>query len=135
MNAMLPKRKQNNTVILSFAGLVIQAVFIVLFNRYRTNERKRHMNTEPNHKMVLAKTYTSGAEEWYCPTCGRRFIVQWAPEYQKAILELGDESVIHNTGKGAMIISQKQSDPWLSPWLDWLDRSNFESRWEDTPLE
>ncbi len=93
------------------------------------------MNTEPNHKMVLAKTYESGAEEWYCPTCGRRFIVQWTPEYQKAILELGDESVIHNTGKGAMIISQKQSDPWLSPWLDWFDKSNFEGRWEDAHLD
>jgi len=135
MNAMLPKRKNNHTAALSFAGLVIQAVFIILFNRYRYKERNRLMSNEPNHKMVLAKTYASGAEEWYCPTCGRRFIVQWAPEYQKAILELGDESVIHNTGKGAMIISQKQSDPWLIPWLDWLDKSNFESHWEDASID
>lgn len=133
---MLPKRKHKDYFILSFAGLVFQAVFIVLFNRYCYNERKRLMNTEPNHKMVLAKTYKSGAEEWYCPTCGRRFIVQWAPEYQKTVLELGDESVIHNTGKGALIVPQQQlDDPWLSPWLDWLEKSNFTNRWEDAPLE
>jgi hypothetical protein len=134
MIAMLPKRNNKSSVFaLSLAGLVFQAIFIVLFHNFRG--RKISMREEQIHKMLLAKTYPSGAEEWCCPVCGRRFVVQWTPEYQKTILEMGDEFAIHNTGKGAMIVSSPQSDPWLTPWLDWLERSNFEGHWEtgDSP--
>jgi hypothetical protein len=124
MIAMLPKRSNNSSVFaLSLASLVFQAIFIVLFKKYRG--RNNSMRQEQIHKMLLAKTYPSSAEEWCCPVCGRRFVVQWTPEYQKTILEMGDEFAIHNTGKGAMIVQSTQSDPWLTPWLDWLDRSNL----------
>jgi hypothetical protein len=45
--------------------------------------------------MYLHKTYPSGAEEWACPTCGRRFIIQWRPVYQKIVLARGHEGAAH----------------------------------------
>lgn len=47
--------------------------------------------------MYLHKTYPSGAEEWACPTCGRRFIIQWLPIYQKIVLARGHEDAAHTT--------------------------------------
>ncbi len=90
------------------------------------------MSEEQSHKLNLVKRYESGAEEWYCPTCGRRFIIQWTPEYQRVILEMGDEAAIHNTGKGAMVVCRAQNeDPWLAPWEEWLAKGDFNSRWDD----
>lgn len=54
------------------------------------------------HQMRLEKTHSSGAEEWYCPTCGRRFLLHWPPNYEKIILEAGDEYAIHSGGKGGL---------------------------------
>ena len=54
------------------------------------------------HKMQLEKTHPSGAEEWYCPTCGRRFLMQWPPDYRKIILEPGNEYAMHSGGKGGL---------------------------------
>jgi hypothetical protein len=53
------------------------------------------------HEMQLVRTHTSGAEEWYCPTCGRRFLMHWPPTYKKIVLEVGDEYAAHVGGKGA----------------------------------
>ena len=80
----------------------------------------------------MVKKYDSGAEEWFCPACGRRFVMQWSPEYQRVVLDTGDETAIHNTGRGAMVVYRPQvEDPYLSPWLEWMDRDHFESRWQD----
>ena len=56
------------------------------------------------HEMILENTYPSGADEWYCPTCGRRFVMQWPPAYKKIVLEPGDEQVSHSGGKGGLRI-------------------------------
>lgn len=56
------------------------------------------------HQMQLEKTHSSGAEEWYCPTCGRRFLLHWPPNYEKIVLEAGDEYAIHSGGKGGLQI-------------------------------
>lgn len=53
-----------------------------------------------DHQMELVTTHPTGAEEWYCPTCGRRFLLQWPPNYEKVILEAGDEYAVHNGVKG-----------------------------------
>jgi hypothetical protein len=50
--------------------------------------------------MRLEKTHPSGAEEWFCPTCGRRFLIEWSPAYKRIVLTAGDEWVIHSGGKG-----------------------------------
>jgi hypothetical protein len=56
------------------------------------------------HHMELVETYTSGAEEWHCPTCNRRFLMQWSP-YKKIVLVSGDEHATHSGGKGGMKLS------------------------------
>lgn len=71
------------------------------------------------HEMRLGKTHPSGVEEWYCPTCGRRFLMQWPPDYEKIILEPGDEYATHSASKGGLRIgsfeiSDVEDDPILS---------------------
>lgn len=94
---------------------------------------------QPRHEMVLEKTYSSGAEDWFCPTCGRRMAITWEP-WRKIILEPGDLYASHSGGKGGLIIgslhiSQNNGtgtssvvdgslqDPYLAPWKRWLDQS------------
>lgn len=57
------------------------------------------------HEMQLVRMHESGAEEWHCPTCGRRFLMHWPPEYRKVVLEAGDEYAAHVGGKGGLRIS------------------------------
>lgn len=61
-------------------------------------------NSHPQqqHHMQLEKSYPSGAEEWYCPTCGRRFLMQYPPKYKKIVMEIGDEYAAHSGGKGGL---------------------------------
>jgi len=99
-----------------------------------------YTNKPETHEMFLEKVQKSGAEEWYCPTCGRRFLMQWPPDYKKIILDAGDETAYHSGGKGGMKIQaspgapsddpSSQDDPTLSPWLDWMNRSDFSSLWK-----
>jgi hypothetical protein len=58
------------------------------------------------HEMILSGTGESGAEEWVCPTCGRRMLLRWPPRYEKLILEHGDEAAIHVGGKGGLRIGE-----------------------------
>jgi hypothetical protein len=60
------------------------------------------MFEQSTHTMELARTYVSGAEEWHCPTCGRRMIMQWPPKYKKIVLEPGDEQASHAGGTGGL---------------------------------
>ena len=61
-------------------------------------------NSHPQsqHQMQLEKTHASGAEEWSCPTCGRRFLMQYPPNYKRIVLEVGDEYAMHSGGKGGL---------------------------------
>jgi len=61
------------------------------------------MHEQEYHEMVLSATHPSGAEEWLCPTCGRRFLMRWPPSYQKIVLEAGDEYALHSGSKGDML--------------------------------
>lgn len=96
---------------------------------------------QENHEMILDKVHPSGIEEWYCPTCGRRFMMNWPPKYSKVILEAGDETAIHSGGKST---EEKSPDPEASEilmfeldpetmevWLEWLDKVRFEDWWKD----
>ena len=60
------------------------------------------MSEQPRHEMQFKTNYASGAELWYCPTCGRQFLLSYPPEYKKIILDAGDESAIHSGGKGGL---------------------------------
>lgn len=52
------------------------------------------------HGMHLSQTYPSGAEEWLCPACGRRFVMEWTPAFKRIVLERGDEGIAHSGAKG-----------------------------------
>jgi hypothetical protein len=100
------------------------------------------------HEMHLEMTHPSGAEEWACPTCGRRFLMQWPPEYKKVVLETGDEYAYHSGGKGGLSIGMASitddlltdeavepgdSDPNhnLHPWLTWLKNAKLDDYLDD----
>src|SRR5262249_45270303 len=85
------------------------------------------MYEQESHEMVLETTHPSGAEEWVCHSCGRRFLMQWPPAYKKIVLVRGDEQAIHSGGKGGLRIratQMVQDDPaltdGLAPWLKGL---------------
>jgi hypothetical protein len=61
------------------------------------------MDQQEHHQMVLETTHPSGAEEWYCPTCGRRFLLRWPPSYEKIVLDPGDQDAAHSGSKGPML--------------------------------
>lgn len=96
------------------------------------------------HAMVLEQTHPSGADEFYCPTCGRRILIQWPPVYKKTVLEEGDLFAAHSADKGGLGMgapgasglatsrdqAQEGDDlpldhPSLDPWADWADHFDF----------
>lgn len=96
------------------------------------------MNEQVTHAMILQDTHASGAEEWYCPQCGRRFIMQWPPNYKRVILEAGDEYAYHTASKGGLHMhvqiepgdnSENGSDQDhasdVGAFADWLDQLDF----------
>ena len=94
------------------------------------------MNEQQRHEMVLEKTHSSGAEEWHCPTCGRRMLVNWQPQFKKIILETGDDYALHSASKSLLptravspigtipqvgpeaLLEEEQR---LAPWLNGLE--------------
>jgi hypothetical protein len=56
--------------------------------------------------MILTGRAESGAEEWVCPDCGRRMLLRWPPDYEKLVLEHGDDTAIHVGGKGGLRVGQ-----------------------------
>ena len=96
------------------------------------------MHEQEQHDMILETAHPSGAEEWACPTCGRRFLLQWPPNYKRIILEPGDENATHSGGKGGLRMSAPQvgeeasvsaEERRLTPWLEWLESIDFDSLW------
>lgn len=101
-----------------------------------------------HHIMIVEKTHSSGADEWFCPTCGRRLILQWPPNYKKIVLVEGNENATHSGGKGGLSIGAPQTltqeqvsaedmpdvyDPNLAPWEQWMEDANFENLWDQDP--
>lgn len=60
------------------------------------------MTDRETHQMRLERTYESGAEEWLCPSCGRKFVMQWPPRYKRIVLHEGDQNAAHTGGKGGL---------------------------------
>ncbi len=105
------------------------------------------MPESEQHEMQLEATHSSGAEEWHCPTCGRRMLVNWQPQFKKIILETGDDYAMHSATKGLLPTEPLQvkpvdgaalqaepealveEDPRLAPWLAWLEEVDFDSLW------
>jgi hypothetical protein len=88
------------------------------------------------HEMVLERTHVSGVEEWYCPSCGRRFLVQWPPAYKMIVIEQGEKDTRHNVSKvNSRTIPVKRRETLevdesrLMPWLAWMEKVDFEGLW------
>lgn len=93
------------------------------------------MENVSSHEMVLVNTHASGAEEWLCPQCGRRFMMQWPPNYQMIVLAPGDLQIPHVGGKGGLRMGAPQltqvdddtvSEDSLRLWLDALKDIEFD---------
>ena len=97
------------------------------------------MNEQQQHEMVLEKTHFSGAEEWYCPTCGRRFLLGGSPVESMILIEPGDQYARHSGSTGGLHIGSPQviqddeapliEDFRLAPWLAWLEEVDFDDLW------
>lgn len=85
---------------------------------------------QQQHEMRLERTLESGEEEWYCPTCGRRFLLRWPPAYAKEILEPGDEFAIHTGGKGGVHLGSAQLGESEAPVDDLFAPPEFEPEFE-----
>ena len=104
------------------------------------------MTNSEHHTMVVAKRYENGSEEWVCPTCGRRFLLQWPPQYKRIMLEPGNEDAVHSGGSGGvsmgdtsiiqiseeelavppddihdMPYDSPEDERYLGPWADFID--------------
>jgi len=94
------------------------------------------MSEQRQHEMVLESIHPSGAEEWLCPECGRRFVAQWEPQFKRVILVEGQDRVIH---KGQAINQLIDGNSNLSSeeeglqdvWKEWLDKLDFDSEDDD----
>jgi len=100
------------------------------------------MNEQQKHEMILERSYPTGADEWYCPVCGRRMLINWEPEFKRTLLQAGEDDAIHSVSKGSLPIGSLQAetaddsqpdheDSRLGPWLTWLEKIDFESLWDD----
>jgi|SRR6266496_4491123 len=94
---------------------------------------------DKHHEMVLERTHVSGVEEWYCPSCGRRFLVQWPPSYKMIVIEQGEKDARHNVSKvnartkSIQVTKKKEigaiEEFRLIPWIQWMEKVNFDSMW------
>jgi hypothetical protein len=87
---------------------------------------------QKKHEMILELTHVSGMQGWYCPTCGRRILLQVPPNEQMLIVEVGNTAVTHSGSSGglhigAIELSQQDnrvcdiSDESLRPWIKALE--------------
>lgn len=54
---------------------------------------------QESHEMVFERMIAQNTDELYCPVCGRRIVIQWAPDFKKTVLEPGNENAIHTASK------------------------------------
>jgi hypothetical protein len=72
------------------------------------------MAMRTQHQMVRVAHHDSGAEEWACPTCGRRLLLYAQPDLGSSVLAEGDAGVIHFGGLGALGASLFAAEAGLS---------------------
>lgn len=117
--------------------VLYEMTLVLLASRFHCSlhycQKSKPIN-EKFHEMVLEKTHNFGVEEWHCPTCGRRFLVQWPPAYKMIILEPGEKDTRHNVSRvnqAAQLETTDFIDEFrLVPWLKWMEKVDFDSMWE-----
>lgn len=83
------------------------------------------METQASHTMRLAQTLPTGVEEWACPTCGRRILLDWETAPERVILQPGDDRARHVCGKGGLHLAAEAMDEDAARLLDKLCRGPF----------
>ena len=86
--------------------------------------------------MILNGCADSGAEEWACPDCGRRVLLRWLPDFERLILEYGDDRAVHVGAKGGVRMTGVEVNPSPSSDLSsearqWLSNNGID--WDGTP--
>lgn len=81
------------------------------------------------HEMILTGSTESGAEEWTCPSCSRRMLLRWPPDFDKFVLEHGDESAIHVGAKGGIRVGQAAIAPVPEADVATTDVPSAERQW------
>ncbi len=80
--------------------------------------------TDKKHVMNLTNSYPTGASEWTCPICGRKFVMQVSP-YKHIVLVVGNTNAVHAAvnsaepgfGIGGFEVEPKTSDDaYLGPY-------------------
>jgi hypothetical protein len=78
---------------------------------------------QAHHHLKRAGIRENGAEEWLCPSCGRHLLLRWPPEYQKLVLEPGDEGATHTAATAGVQLGPFEvvasGDPPADPGSDW----------------
>lgn len=108
------------------------------------------MEEPQQHEMLLEMTYPSGAEQWYCPSCGRRLVLTvpdgsealamergdrytlvWGSRIgtmatTKTVLDFGDTDAVHYGGQTVeFLIFDDSSEESMSVWIDILKDIDF----------
>lgn len=52
------------------------------------------------HQLTLSDRSATGEEVWSCPSCERRLLVTWQPDFRRTVLARGDDNVRHSAAKG-----------------------------------
>jgi len=56
------------------------------------------MDNRQRHEMISEQNHPSGAQTWYCPTCGQCLLVTWIPRFMTIIRNAGNKSALHIVG-------------------------------------
>ncbi|NWG19941.1 MAG: hypothetical protein HXY39_06390 [Chloroflexi bacterium] len=102
------------------------------------------MSDQPLHTFRLHRSHQSGAEEWICPACGRRVLINRPPSYQCVVLAAGDTTAVHVGGSPSRTTvapfqrnGQKRptaapDEPGdvaitdtLLPWIRWMEQAGL----------
>ena len=103
------------------------------------------MDNRQRHEMILQHNHPSGAQEWYCPTCGQCLLVTQTPRFMTVIRKAGNESALHTLGNYQQSrLGQRMSlddtawqeesemlleDARLTLWTAWMEAVDFENLW------
>jgi hypothetical protein len=79
------------------------------------HEGKDALETIEQHAMQLAAAHPSGAEEWHCPSCGRRVLLEWPPARRRVVLAAGDPAALHSGGHAGGMPRAQESVAFASP--------------------
>ena len=63
------------------------------------------------HEMTRTKTLEDGVDEWSCTGCARRLLIRRPPEFQKTVLERGDEWAAHVGSTGSLRVNSIEPRP------------------------